>query len=602
MARSAEFLSIRYRTRLRDHIHAYFDLSEFQTLCYDLGIPFDDLSGLTKVNKIEDLIGRFERAGDITRLVAYCRSKRPHVVWTDQCRLFISYKRHAEADNALANYLAEALAELGHTPFIDKTMRVGTSWLDEIDQKLREADYLIVLLSRQSADSEMVQQEVHRAFEYHRAQGRPDILPVRIQYEGMLPYSVAAFLNSRQYLVWNSVADNERVVAELRAVMRGESVEQPSVPALPKAQPVTVVSEDGRPLRSDSEVQAPLPEFDPRLLVDLVAPGGTMRISDALYVEREADGQLRRQLARSGTITTIRAGRQTGKSSILARGIQSTRQTGARIVSLDLQRVDSDDLKSSESFLFYLGNYILTRLRLDTAAFERFWRMPLGAQDRLTALMEDLVLPSLDQPMVLAIDEADRLLDTDYYSDFFGLLRSWHNSAAYEPAWEMMNLAMVISTEPYLLIADPNQSPFNVGLKLYLDDFSVEQIRDLNRRHGDPLADAEATDCHRLLGGHPYLTRKALYTLVTEKIRWAEFLPKAASDSGPFSDHLRRQLWLLHKRPELVTALRTIIRSQRCEDESARFRLLRAGLIQASGDLCTMRCELYQTYFKDRLE
>lgn len=602
MANSVEFLPLRYRTRLRDQINTFYDTAEFQTLCYDLGISYDDLNGSTKTNKVEDLVGRFERLGQIPRLIAYCQSKRPHLIWIDQARIFISYKRHAPVDNTLAHFLADSLARQGHLPFVDKTMRVGTAWLDEIDKQLRESDFLVVLLSQHSADSEMVQQEVFRAHEHHRAQGYPTILPIRIQYEGMLPYSVAAFLNSRQYLSWNSEADNQVVLDNLLSVIKGETVEPTPHPLPSISQSVTILSEDGRQKKTEDDIHAPLPEFDPRLISDLVAPGGTMRISDTFYVEREADGQLRRQLSRSGSITTIRAGRQTGKSSLLARGAHQARQSGAKLVSLDLQRVDSEILVNSDAFLFYLGNFILSRLRLDTTQIERFWKMPLGAQDRLTALIEDLVLPSLDKPMILAIDEADRLLDTPFYSDFFGLLRSWHNSAAYEPSWEMINLAMVISTEPYLLIADPNQSPFNVGLKIYLDDFSDVQIHQLNQRHGNPVADSNLSSFRRLLGGHPYLTRKALYTLVTDKMDWSSFLKVVSSDSGPFSDHLRRQMWLLYRRPELIAALRNIIRVQRCDDEDARFRLLRAGLIQASGDVCTLRCELYQIYFKDRIE
>jgi hypothetical protein len=327
-----------------------------------------------------------------------------------------------------------------------------------------------------------------------------------------------------------------------------------------------------------------------------------MRINDALYIEREADGSFRRQLSRMGTITTIRASRQTGKSSLLVRGIHHAREAGLPIVCLDLQTVSRDDLESPDTFLLYLANYIVHRLRLDASQVERFWKIPLGAQNRLTALLEELVLPTLDRPLVLAIDEADRLLKTDFYSDFFALLRSWHNSAAYEPLWEKLNLAMVISTEPYLLIADPNQSPFNVGQKLYLEDFDEAQVLELNRRHGNPLASAELSEFQSLLGGHPYLTRRALYIMVTEEMDWPALLKVATSDTGPFSDHLRRQMWLLHRRPELEAALQAIVRQQHCADEEARFRLLRAGLIKTFGDICVPRCELYQAYFRKRLE
>ncbi|MFO7662190.1 MAG: AAA-like domain-containing protein [Chloroflexota bacterium] len=602
MTRTRDFLPLRYRTQLTNQINDYFSVGELKTLCFELGIVYDDLVGPTKTNIIEDLVGRFQRFGEIPRLVSLCQSKRSHLVWTYQARLFICYKRYAAIDSALANILASALTEEGHQPFIDKSMRVGTTWLDEIDHQLSQSDYLIVLLSNQSADSEMVQQEVYRAYEYRRTQGWPIILPIRIQFDGMLPYSIAAFINARQYLVWTSEADNQRVLSELLGVLKGNVLDQPFSAEAFIRYPITLISEDGRPKQNEKDVYPPLPEFDPRLLSGLPAPGGTMRISDTLYIEREADARLRHQLSLSGTITTIRASRQTGKSSMLVRGIHHARQAGAHVVCLDLQSVDSDDLAASDVFLRYLSNFIVNRLRQDLTQVERFWQIPLGAQDRLTALMEEYVLPALDQPMVLAIDEADRLLETSYYSDFFGLLRSWHNSAAYEPLWEMMNLAMVISTEPYLLIADPNQSPFNVGLKLYLEDFSKAQVEDLNRRHGHPLSSGDLADFQTLLGGHPYLTRKALYTLVTERMDWPALREVAASDGGPFSDHLRRQMWLLHKRPELIAALRAIIRRQKCDDEDARFRLLRAGLIQASGDICTPRCELYEVYFRDRLE
>ena len=64
MVTPVEFLPLRYRTRLRAQINAHFDLAEFQSLCYDLSVPYDDLTGLSKTNKVEDLIGRFERLGE----------------------------------------------------------------------------------------------------------------------------------------------------------------------------------------------------------------------------------------------------------------------------------------------------------------------------------------------------------------------------------------------------------------------------------------------------------------------------------------------------------------------------------------------------------
>jgi hypothetical protein len=39
----------------------------------------------------------------------------------------------------------------------------------------------------------MVQAEIRRAYEYRRLQGYPHTPPVRVIYEGLLPYSIDAF-------------------------------------------------------------------------------------------------------------------------------------------------------------------------------------------------------------------------------------------------------------------------------------------------------------------------------------------------------------------------------------------------------------------------
>jgi hypothetical protein len=210
-------------------------------------------------------------------------------------------------------------------------------------------------------------------------------------------------------------------------------------------------------------------------------------------------------------------------------------------------------------------------------------------------------LPGLSKPMIFAIDEADSLLQTDFYVDFFGLLRSWHNRRAANPVWEKFNMVLVISTEPYLLIDDVNRSPFNVGLHLNLSDFTIGQVRDLNVRHGSPVGANDLASLMNLLQGQPYLTRKALYALTADRMSWAQFVHDAPTDHGPFGDHLRHQYWNLHDKPDLKRALKEIINTRRCANDTALFRLLKAGLITGVRDNYKCRCELYESYFRDKL-
>jgi hypothetical protein len=517
--------------------------------------------------------------------------------------IFICYKRKMDPDQELARYLHKSLTAQGHDVFIDATLRTGEAWLDEIDRQIKSSDFLIVLLSKESANSEMVQAEIRRAYDYRKLQGRPHTLPVRIAYEGLLPYSIDAFLDPLQYVIWQSEVDNKRLVREVLTAIEGQLPRQEPIQLRPASGKLTL-SEDGHVITDESVLHRPLPEFDPRFLEELEAPGGTVNLHDKFYVERTDDARLKDEIVKPGKTITIRAARQTGKSSLLVRGIHHVQQdpkSDIQIVHLDMQRVDRSHLESPDVFLRYLAEFIVRKLRLDTTQLDKLWQGSLGSQDKLTYLMEDYVLSECDSCIILAIDEADRLLQTDWHDSFFGLLRSWHNSRTLDDQLNKLNIVMVISTEPYLLIADVKQSPFNVGLRLYLKDFNETQVRDLNQRHGSPVQENDSHQLSNLLGGHPYLTRQALYTLVTENKSWTDLTRVAATDHGPFGDHLRRYHWLLRDEPDLRKALKEVIRDERCVDELLFFRLLRAGLVKGSGDNCMCRCDLYRMYFESKL-
>ena len=238
---------------------------------------------------------------------------------------------------------------------------------------------------------------------------------------------------------------------------------------------------------------------------------------------------------------------------------------------------------------------------MDVDIADKVWQEQIGPQDKLVKVMEDYVLPNSNRQVILAIDEADRLLNASYQNDFFALMRSWHNNRAMDPEWNKLNLVMVIATEPYLLISNPNQSPFNVGVKINLEDFNRIQVRDLNHRHGEPIKEKDQESFFELFSGHPYLTRKALYTLLSEHWTWEDLNKHAASDRGPFADHLRRQLWFIREDNTLQEALRQILRNHKYNEDKVIWRLLRAGLIKGLGDLYYCRCGLYEKYFKERL-
>jgi hypothetical protein len=336
--------------------------------------------------------------------------------------------------------------------------------------------------------------------------------------------------------------------------------------------------------------------------ISLEYPSGAVKLSDAFYIERQSDRDLAYEISHPGCTITITGPRQVGKTSLLIRAVQAAvSASNARVVYLDLQMLSQATLGEQGRFFQELAYFMAEELEIGPEAAEAVWAGRLAPGRKLTRLVERLVLPAAERPLILALDEVDRLLLTGYHADFFGLLRSWHNLRSRSPLWQQFTLLMAISTEPYLLINDLQQSPFNVGLMLYLDDFDETQVRELNGRYQSPLPDQDIPLLYNLLNGHPYLTRVAFYTLVKDKLTMAELLKTAVSENSPFTPHLRYQRQLIRSAPDLRQALEQVLKENQCRDELARYRLLKAGLIKQSGTAVTCRCRLYRDYFTQNL-
>jgi hypothetical protein len=208
--------------------------------------------------------------------------------------------------------------------------------------------------------------------------------------------------------------------------------------------------------------------------------------------------------------------------------------------------------------------------------------------------------------LIWGLDEVDRLFNFDYASEIFGLFRSWHNMRALDPQgpWHRLTLAIAYATEAHLFITDLNQSPFNVGTRLTLEDFTLEHVMDLNQRYGNPLKnEAEALRLHKLLGGHPYLTQRGLYEMVRSKTGLEAIEEQADRDEGIFGDHLKRMLVSLEQDKVLLKELHGFLQSGSKISSHVLSRLRSAGIVSGNtSQEPKMRCELYERYLKTHLE
>ncbi|MEA5464866.1 AAA-like domain-containing protein [Leptothoe sp. PORK10 BA2] len=512
-------------------------------------------------------------------------------------RIFISYKRGVEPDEPIASEVYRALSG-AHDVFIDQTMSVGTPWAERIEQALQASDFLIIFLSAESVHSEMVLGEIETAHRLMKTSGRPMILPVRLGYREPFVYPLSAYLNPINWALWETPADTPQLLEELQRAIAGAGL---SIDSENAKRNVTVVSNDST---TTPAIPRPQPSAQPVLLqpVVLEPAEGTMDPESQLYVKRACDEIAQSTIQRQGVTLTIKGPRQMGKSSLLMQVMDAAIKVGKQVVFLDFQLFDQDVLKSANTFYPQFCRSMTEQLGLPDRVAES-WEGSSGNIQRCTRYMQTHVLKELGSPLVLAMDEVDRMFDADYRSDFFSMLRSWHNNRALPMAriWKQFDLALVTATEPYHLIANLNQSPFNVGEVLLLTDFTSAQVTDLNQRHGNPLTPAEERALMALLNGHPYLVRRALYLIARQQLSVAALFEQADGDHGPFGDHLRYHLFRIYDKQDLAQGLLQVIRARTCPDERIARLLSAAGLVRREDEQVVPRCQLYADYFRRHL-
>jgi hypothetical protein len=504
-------------------------------------------------------------------------------------RIFISYKRNVTPDEQVAIEVFRALSEQPqYDVFIDQTMLVGTEWAKRIEEELHRSDYLISFLSENSVRSEMVLAEIETAHHLGKRNGSPRILPVRLAYQEAFVYPLSAYLNPLNWALWHTDADTPKLIEQLlQAISHGHFA--------PDTQSRVIVSS------VPPEGNIPPPTASAQILPNAEAPEGTMNPESHFYIEREEDATALRLIKEQGVTVTIKGPRQMGKSSLLIRVIDMARKNDKSTILLDFQLFDKAAFSDADKFFYQFALWITDELDLEDRLAE-YWSMPLGNSQRCTRYFERYILKEVNKSLVLAMDEVESVFDTDFRTDFFSMLRSWHNNRASKPVtWQKLDLALVTSTEPYQFIDNLNLSPFNVGVHVDLTDFTPDQITKLNQLHGSPLQTTETQQLMQLLNGHPYLTRKAMYAVVTQQMSASSLLSQNDHDAGPFGDHLRYHLFRLQGKNELIQGMRQTIQQHACHNEEVFFRLQSAGLIRRQGTAVVPRCKLYEEYFRRHL-
>jgi AAA-like domain len=352
-------------------------------------------------------------------------------------------------------------------------------------------------------------------------------------------------------------------------------------------------------------INTPLPQSP-----ELESPVGLIPLDSALYVERPpVESRCYEEITRPGALIRIKAPSQMGKTSLMVRILAHAKQqnpTEVRTVALSLQRAERCIFNDLDKFLRWFCASITRKLQLPHK-FEDYWSETFGSKSNCTAYFEDCLLPDINGLLVLGLDQVEEVfLHPEIADDFFTLLRSWYEEAAYgdsgNPLWQNFRLVIVHSTEVYIPL-DINKSPFNVGLAIELQTFTYRQVFNLAQLYKINLSEAELSELMQLVDGHPYLIQQALYHLAQQDLTLKQLIQTAAKDAGIYSNHLHRHLRSLQEHPQLAAAYEEVIKSSSPVEleQVLAFKLHSMGLVKLQGNQVISSCELYRRYFEEAL-
>ncbi len=340
------------------------------------------------------------------------------------------------------------------------------------------------------------------------------------------------------------------------------------------------------------------------IAVSLEFPSGPVSLNSRFYISRPPIEELAyAEIAQPGSVICIKAPKKMGKSSLVLRLLARAKKQNFHTVSLDFQQADKTVFANLDKFLRWFCANVSRELQLETKLND-YWDEEMGSKVSCSIYFQYYLLPTLATPVVLVLNEADWVFDSqEIAGEFLSLVRSWHEQAKAVEIWQKLRLILVYSTE-ILVPIKLTQSPFNIGLLIKLTFFTKEQVQDLAQRHGLDWTDGKDADSlMAMLGGHPYLIRLALYHLVGKgglQGNLKQLLQQAPTESGIYHEYLKQYILALRDEPDLAAAFYQVIDAKNYVklEPALAYKLQGMGLINIEGDRCTPTCELYRLYFR----